>query len=315
MLLKFSCAKLPKISLIITYYNLGNYLQDCVDSILSQSYQNFEIIIVNDCSDEKNFKIFDEISHEKIIKISLEQNSGQLLSFCKGLELANGEFVCMIDADDVLLPNYLETLLYIHLNNKVALVSSEFGEINQNNEIVLLQQNIKNIIKYQEIEQLYNPEKEFSLVKNNLPYGLWGWNPSTSAMFRKSSLEILKYFPNKDFWMTGADKVIFSLLHLIGGSINTDAILYLYRHHNENNSQTTLTTGNKKYLSENYVQKLIKWNVKLRFDTFVMFLKNKKELVKIFNKLNYNKMLFKVMFCINAKICAKVIKTIAHKLF
>jgi len=314
MILEDKLIKEPKISVIITYYNLENYIQDCVSSILKQRYQNFEIIIVNDGSDEKNSKILEKISNPKIKIINLKQNLGQLSAFCEGLKIAQGEFVCMIDADDILLKEYLNTLLFIHQTQKTALVSSSFGEINAKNEIVFIKEKKKEIFKFGEIGKLFDFDNEFSIVKNNLPFGLWGWNPSTSAMMRKSSLDLLKYFPNKAYWKTGADKVVFSLAHLLGGSINTDAILYLYRHHGKNSSETGIIQGEKKYLSENYVKKIIRWNIKLRLDTAKMFLMRKKELIEKYNKLNYYKMLFKVIFCINIKVCAKIIKTLAHKL-
>ena len=72
--------------------------------------------------------------------------------------------------------------------------------------------------------------------------------------------------------------------------------------------------GKKKYLNENYIKKLIKWNKKLRFDTLKMFSDSKKELIEKYNKINYVKMFLRVVFCINTKFCAKVIKTLAHKL-
>lgn len=306
--------KSPKISIIITYYNLGKYLNDCILSILNQTYQNFEIIIVNDCSDKENLDILNQIKNDKIKTLNLKENKGQLLAFEEGLKLAQGEFICMIDADDILLPNFLKTLLYVHLNNNFALISAKGGEINENNEITSYKINEKNKIDYLEIENIFKDSKTFELYPIKAPFGLWSWNPSSSAMFRKSALDILKYYPNKDFWKTGADKVIFSLLHLVGSSANISSVNYLYRHHDKNNSQTTLMTGDKKYLSENYVEKLILWNKKLRIDTLKMFIKNKKELIKKYNKINYLKMLFKVIFCVNLKVCAKIIKTFAHKI-
>ena len=314
MIIDNNLIKEPKISIIITYYNLGKYIQDCVSSILNQTYQNFEIIIVNDNSNEENFKILQNINHEKITKINLEENKGQLLAFIEGLKVSQGEFVCMIDADDILLPNYLKTLLYTHLNNNFALISCASGEINDKNEITSYKTNLQNEINYQEIENLFKTSDNFKIIPIKAPFGLWSWNPSSSAMFRKSSLEILKFYPEKEYWKTGADKVVFSLLHLLGGSANITSVNYLYRHHSENNSQTSLTTGNKKYLSENYVKKLISWNKKLRLDTLKMFITNKKELVEKYNKINYLKMLFRVIFCINLKICTKIIKTFVHKL-
>ena len=58
--------KEPKISIIITFYNLGKFIQNCINSIHAQTYQNFEIIIVNDCSDEKNSNILKKIEKSKL---------------------------------------------------------------------------------------------------------------------------------------------------------------------------------------------------------------------------------------------------------
>jgi len=194
------------------------------------------------------------------------------------------------------------------------LVSCASGEINDKNEITSYKINPSKKINYQEIENTFKTSENFKITPVKAPFGLWSWNPSSSSMFRKSALDILKYYPNKEYWKTGADKVIFSLLHLVGGSINITSVNYLYRHHSSNNSQTTLTTGNIKYLSENYIKKLISWNKKLRLDTLKMFIQNKKELIEKYNKINYFKMLLKVIFCINLKVCTKIIKTFVHKL-
>ncbi len=312
--------KEPLISIIITYYNLGKYINDCILSILSQTYTNWEVIIVNDGSDKRNTQILNRIKNEKIKIIELPKNEGQLCAFCAGLKNAKGEFICMVDSDDILLPNYLKTLLYVHLTENSALVSCSCGEINDKNEITSLNSITNRIltsqktVNYSEIENLFKLEENFKLKKVKAPFGLWSWNPSTSGMFRKSSLDILQYFPDKEYWKTGADKVIFSFLHLIGGSVNISAVCYLYRHHRENNSKTSLTTGDKKMLNEEYINKLINWNVKIRLDAIKMFKKSKSDLIKKYNRLNYYRMFFKIIFCINIKIVQKLIKTFAHKI-
>ncbi len=315
--------KLPKISIIITFFNLGEYIKDCISSILGQTYNNFEIIIINDCSDEKNTKILNEIKNEKIKIINLNKNIGQLGAFLEGLKHSSGEFIASIDADDILLPNYLKTLLYTHLNNNAALVSCACGEINSKGEITSLNY-VANPIKtkqekvsYSKIEKMLNNNENFEikhLTTKELPFAMWGWNPMSSAMYRKTALNILKYYPDIAFWKTGADKVIFSFLHLIGGSINISAVCFLYRHHNTNATQASLTYGNKRYINEKYIERLISWNKKIRIDAIKMFVKNRKELINEYNKINYLKMLKNIIFCINLKICAKLIKAFAHKL-
>ena len=315
--------KMPKISIIITYYNLGKYIKDCISSVLNQTYDNFEIIIVNDCSNEKNTKILNEIENKKIKVIHLKENLGQLGAFLIGLENSEGEFICSIDSDDILLPNYLKTLLHVHLNNNAALVSCACGEINSKNEIISLNY-VANPIKtkqdkinYSKIEKAYNNNEDFELeflTIKKLPFAMWGWTPMSSGMFRRTSLDILKHYPDIKYWKTGADKVIFSFLHLIGGSINISAVCFLYRHHQKNSTQGTLTYGNKRYIDEAYINKLIDWNKKIRFDAVKMFIKNKKDLIKTYNKTNYYKMLKNIVFCVNFKLCAKAIKALAHKI-
>ena len=243
--------KSPKISLIVTFYNVDKYINDCISSILNQTYQNFEIIIVDDGSDKNKSEILNSFKCEKIKILNLEENSGQLYAFLKGLEIAQGEFICMIDNDDILLPDYLITLLGVHLKNNVALVSAGGGEINEKNEITSLN-NIANPLyvqsdkmNYQDIQNMFNKSEYFEIEYVKAPFGIWAWNTSTSGMFRKSAIEILKYYPNIKYWKICADKVVFSLLHLIGGSCNISSICYLHRHHFESNSNVSLTTGNK----------------------------------------------------------------------
>ena len=301
----------PLISIIITYYNMGKYIDSCIKSINNQTYKNFEVIIVDDASDEENSNKLQNIKNAKIIK--LEENKGQLCALCEGLKVAKGEFICMVDADDILLPKYLEIILKAHLNNNYALISSSRGEINEKGEVLSLNQNLK-AINYSQTEQLFNTKDYFEINKVKAPFGLWCWNPSTSAMWRKNAIDILEYFPNKEYWRSGADKVIFSLLHLIGGSANIDAVLFLYRTHSSNNFNSSSFSGNKKYLSSNTIDKLIDWNIKLRIDTLKMFILNKREICKKYNKINYYSMLLRIIFCIDLKTFLKIFKTLIYKI-
>lgn len=311
--------KNPKISVIITYYNLKDYIKDCIMSVLAQTYQNFEIIIIDDCSDEEHTKVLNDFTDERIKIIHQKENKGQLCAFLKGLEASESEFICLLDADDILLPNHLKTLLHVLLTNNVALVSSSRGEINKKNEVISLNcpnniiANFNDEINYKEIEDSYKLKETFEIKKVKSPFALWSWNPSSSSIFRKSALDILNLYPDKEYWKSGADKVIFSFLHLIGGSINISAVTFLYRTHNNNCFNESKNTGNKKYLNQKTINKLICWNKKIRFDAIKMFIRNKKELIKKYNKINYYKMFFKVVFCINLKVCAKIIKTFAHR--
>lgn len=100
------------ISIVVPVYNAGKYLERCLDSILSQTYADFELIAVDDGSTDNSPKICDEYEQKdsRIIVIH-KQNSGAVAACDDGLKIARGEYVCFIDSDDFVAPDYLESLV------------------------------------------------------------------------------------------------------------------------------------------------------------------------------------------------------------
>ena len=91
----------PKISVIIPVYNVEKWLNKCVDSILSQSYENFEVILVNDGSTHKSKDICDQYSKEdKRVKVFHNKNKGLSYSRNFGVKKSNGKYVMFVDSDD-----------------------------------------------------------------------------------------------------------------------------------------------------------------------------------------------------------------------
>lgn len=103
-----------KVSVIVPVYNVEQYLARCLDSILAQTYDDYEIICVNDCSPDNSSTILSEYvsKHSDRIKvITNEVNLGLGLSREKALGVACGEFVMFIDSDDYIKPDYLQHYL------------------------------------------------------------------------------------------------------------------------------------------------------------------------------------------------------------
>ena len=100
-----------KISVVIPVYNTQNYLNECIDSVLNQSFKDFEIICINDGSTDNSLSILSdyEVSDERI-KVISQQNRGLGASRNEGLKLAQGEYVLFLDSDDYLTPDALEKL-------------------------------------------------------------------------------------------------------------------------------------------------------------------------------------------------------------
>lgn len=98
----------PKISVIVPVYKAEQYLHRCVDSILSQSYTDFELILVDDGSPDKSGKICDEYAVKDIrVKVIHKENGGVSIARNVGIEHANGEWITFIDSDDYIEQGFL----------------------------------------------------------------------------------------------------------------------------------------------------------------------------------------------------------------
>ena len=104
---------MPKVSIIVPVYNTEKYLARCIDSILAQTFTDFELILVNDGSKDNSGKICDEYAQKdsRIIVIHKE-NGGVSSARNKGLDIAQGEWISFVDSDDWISSNYLSDFSY-----------------------------------------------------------------------------------------------------------------------------------------------------------------------------------------------------------
>jgi len=112
----------PLISIIVPIYNIGKYLPRCIDSILSQTHENLEIILINDGSTDNSGEICDEYaSKDTRIIVKHQENAGVSTARNVGLEIAKGEWIGFVDADDWVEPAMFEKLLNAALTNNTQL--------------------------------------------------------------------------------------------------------------------------------------------------------------------------------------------------
>jgi hypothetical protein len=97
----------PKVSFIVPCYNLAHLLSDCVDSILMQSYRNFEVLIMDDCSPDHTPAVAKSFSDQRVRYIRNEKNLGNIGNYNRGISLSLGDYIWLISADDYLLRNYV----------------------------------------------------------------------------------------------------------------------------------------------------------------------------------------------------------------
>lgn len=115
----------PKITVLMAVYNSSKYLKDSVGSVLSQIYRDFEFLIINDGSTDDSSEIIESFHDDRIRIHNNPNNLGQTKSLNIGLELASGDYIARMDADDVALPQWLEAQVdYITKNPDCSVVSS-----------------------------------------------------------------------------------------------------------------------------------------------------------------------------------------------
>lgn len=109
--------KAPLFSVLIANYNDGGYIDNAIDSIKKQTYTNWEIIIVDDCSTDNSKTILEKYKKEKKINLFFnDRNYGCGYTKRKCVELANGEICAFVDADDAITPDAIEIMVNEHIN-------------------------------------------------------------------------------------------------------------------------------------------------------------------------------------------------------
>ena len=221
-----------KISIIIPVYNVEKYLKQCLDSVISQSYKNLEIICINDCSTDNSLEILkDYASKDSRIKILCnEKNLKVGLTRNRGLEIATGDYIHFLDADDWMEENSYEILVNTLNSNKVDIL--QFNLQYRKNGI---------IEKYDSLNGL-NPTETYNLSKNSNIIYTWSkysWNKIYSLAFLKKTNILFNDFPC-------FEDSIFTLNCLLNAQeiLFSNTILYNYRKGDTN----ALTANFDKYI-------------------------------------------------------------------
>lgn len=117
------------ISIIVPIYNAEKFITRCVDSVIAQTYQDWELLLVDDGSPDKSGAICDDYaSRDSRIKVFHKQNRGVSSARNLGLDNAQGEWIAFVDADDYILPDYLEKLITSDDADLVISGSKRFGD-------------------------------------------------------------------------------------------------------------------------------------------------------------------------------------------
>lgn len=116
--------KSPKVSILFPVYNVEKYLREAVDSILEQSFTDFEMIVLDDCSPDGSAAILDTYTDPRIVRYRGEKNQGLANVLNVGMDMARGEYIARMDSDDISLPHRLQVQVdYLDSHPEIDLCS------------------------------------------------------------------------------------------------------------------------------------------------------------------------------------------------
>lgn len=185
---------MPFFSVIIPLYNKESFIRNTIESVLNQTFWDFEIVIVNDGSTDKSEDVVFSFDDARI-KYFSQQNSGTSAARNKGIEKANGTYIAFLDADDYWYPHFLEHFRYIIELYPEQFVFSTAKEIETPNKIFIPKYSIKKTNNF-EIVNYFDASKKESV--------LW----TSSSVFHKSVFEKagnfdtnIKSIEDTDMWV------------------------------------------------------------------------------------------------------------------
>lgn len=210
---------MPKFSILVAHYNNFDYFIECYKSLVSQSFTDFEIIIVDDCSSDASFGKLKELvsSNPKVRLFQNEENKGVGYTKKRCIDEANGELMGFVDPDDAITSNALEEIITHFSSERISAVYSQFMICDKN----------------------MNPEKVFDKskqTKNNNPYFFNVFLKANHFFtFRKSAYEKTSGINTE---LTSAvDQDLYLKLYETGNFKFIKKPLYLYRIHDAGVSQ------------------------------------------------------------------------------
>lgn len=228
-----------KVSIILCFYNEEKYLAKAIDSVLAQTYSNFELILVNDGSTDGSDAIVKSYQDERIKYISYEINRHQAYARNKGLELATGDYIGFFDGDDIMLSDKLKKQVeFLNKNKHIMLAGGGYAYMDAEGSV---------------FGKIIEP-----VCKNDLEiraYMLFGNCFCTGGvLFRRSIVE--QYHLHLDESNRASEDYDFWMEMLPYGKVaNLDDCLYYYRTNHGSKSSAVVESDEKAY--DNEVMKIL----------------------------------------------------------
>ena len=228
----------PIVSVVMSVYNGDAYLKEAINSILNQTFTNFEFIIINDGSSDNSLSIIQSYTDKRLVCIDNIENKGLIYSLNKGFKIAKGKYIARMDADDISLPERFEKqVAFLESHLSIGVLGSDYLSFSEST--------------LKKLNSIHNSSK----IKSYLLFTATICHPT--LMMRKSMLEMsnfrysetAKYVEDFDLWTRLIMKTDF---------YNLNEILLKYRDHQNQVSRTfaDIQLKNSNTVRENYLKSL-----------------------------------------------------------
>jgi glycosyltransferase involved in cell wall biosynthesis len=252
-----SLVSLPHVDVIVTCFNYGRFVGEALDSVVEQTYPHFDCTVVDDASTDDSREIVERwIANRQDGRFKLirnERNLGQMGSIVAALKTTEGEFIALLDADDIWFPEFLTRHIEVHLNRSrsAGASCSDLVQIDAKGTTLAgtslppvvggggKPRQTGDLVAEADIPLIGSADSPHQRQPMTVKYipadlGKWYWSVTSGMVFRRPLIELL--IPaNIEMLRLGADFYLMALTHALTGSLAIDGPLGAYRRHGRNN--------------------------------------------------------------------------------
>lgn len=204
------------VTIIIPIYNVEKYLNQCIESVVNQTYTNLEIILVDDGSIDNSAHIAEEwVKRDSRIKLIKRENGGLSAARNTGIDNAHGEWLSFVDSDDYISKDYIQKMLTAAQENNVKLVNCNYLEVDEQGNSLIASKLNSGIYNYKEFwNYYYNTGLLTTLIV--------AW----SKLYHKDIFQEIRY---KEGILNEDEEIINAIIHQAKNIVIINTPLYYYR--------------------------------------------------------------------------------------
>lgn len=225
---------MTKVSVLMPTYNQSNYLGDAINSVINQTFNDFELIILDNCSTDDTSQVVQKFASDKRVKYyKNEVNIGNIGNFNEIIKFSQGEYIKYLFSDDLLEPSALEEFVKILDENPDVSLATSFFELFGS-------------LNFVQRQPLVGKTPGYEVIKKTVMSGNWIGAPS-NVIFRKSDMNGLEF---KKRWQWWTDLELWHQLLMKGDLYVIPKVLSKFREHTS--SATSSCISNYKHIQDGY---------------------------------------------------------------